>query len=62
MVPRPPPLDRSFARWLVRTEPVALLLLLTLSVLLLALTLLGRGHHRLPAGDDPPLVPTTARG
>ena len=54
VVPRPP--DRSFARWLVRTEPVALVAVLTLAVVLLAFTLLP-GVRRRPV---PVVAPATA--
>ena len=54
----PPPPSRSFARRLVRTEPVALVAVLGLSVLLLALNLLP-GVRRRPAPTTPPTTAST---
>ncbi len=50
---REPPASgrRTFARWLIGTEPVALVLLLALAVLLLALTVAGFAHR--PAATPP---------
>ena len=59
--PDPPPAlpsdHRSFGRWLVGTEPVALVLLLAVAVLLLALNVIGVGHH---GTARPTATPTTA--
>ncbi len=50
-LPSPSPSRRSFARWLIRSEPVALVLLLLLAVLLFALIMIGYGRPARPLAD-----------
>jgi hypothetical protein len=59
--PPPPPVRRSFARRLIRTEPVALVLLLALAVLLFAITMVRLNHRDRSAGPLPQATPAESR-